>query len=79
VVSRAELDAALNDPSRLERTNVVPSFKDGRANGFKLFGVRPGGAYAKLGIQNGDLDPRERSAAARPRVRPHVMTSGDPL
>ncbi|GEN10785.1 general secretion pathway protein C [Myxococcus fulvus] len=33
----------------------VPSFKDGKAVGFKLFAVRPGSIYAKLGFQERDV------------------------
>jgi general secretion pathway protein C len=36
----------------------VPSFKDGKANGFKLFSIRPGSLYSKIGIQNGDVVQR---------------------
>lgn len=34
---------------------VVPNFKAGVANGFKLFGIRPGGVAEALGFQNGDV------------------------
>jgi hypothetical protein len=33
---------------------IVPSIKDGRPNGFKLFAVRKGTLYDRLGFQHGD-------------------------
>jgi general secretion pathway protein C len=37
------------------QARIVPSFKNGEANGFKLFAIRPGSLYSKIGIQNGDI------------------------
>ncbi len=48
--------ANLNDLAMQAR--IVPSFKNGRANGFKLFSVRPDSLYSKIGIQNGDVIQR---------------------
>ena len=33
----------------------VPSIKDGKPNGFKLYALRPGSIFARLGMQNADL------------------------
>ena len=33
---------------------VVPAMKDGKPQGFKLYAVRPGSFYARLGLANGD-------------------------
>jgi general secretion pathway protein C len=33
---------------------VVPSVKDGRPNGFKLYAIRPGSLFALNGLENGD-------------------------
>ena len=32
----------------------MPSIKDGKANGFKLYAIRPNSLFAKIGLQNGD-------------------------
>jgi len=37
------------------QARIVPSFRNGKANGFKLFSIRPGSLYSKIGIQNGDV------------------------
>ncbi len=37
------------------QARIVPSFKSGKAHGFKLFGVKPGSAYDRLGLKNGDV------------------------
>ena len=40
------------------QARIVPSFKDGVAQGFKLFSIRPDSIYSKIGIQNGDVIKR---------------------
>jgi type II secretion system GspD-like secretin len=37
------------------QARIVPSFKDGKPNGFKLFGIRPSSFWSKLGFTNGDI------------------------
>ena len=36
----------------------MPSFKNGAANGFKLFSIQPNSLYASIGIENGDVIQR---------------------
>jgi general secretion pathway protein C len=56
VVSRTELNGALSNLSQLAtQARIVPSFKNGVANGFKLFSIVPDSLYSKIGIQNGDV------------------------
>ena len=33
---------------------IVPSIKNGKANGFKLYAIRPSSVYSKIGLMNGD-------------------------
>jgi len=40
------------------QARIVPSFKNGVANGFKLFSIRPDSLYSALGVQNGDVISR---------------------
>ena len=37
------------------QARIVPSFKNGVANGFKLFSIQPGSLYAAIGVENGDV------------------------
>jgi general secretion pathway protein C len=37
------------------QARIVPSFKNGAANGFKLFSIQPGSLYAAIGVENGDV------------------------
>ena len=37
------------------QARIVPSFKNGKPNGFKLFSIKPGSIYSKIGLQNGDV------------------------
>ena len=56
VVARSELNSALtNLPDLATKARIVPSFKNGVADGFKLFSIVPDSLYAKIGIQNGDV------------------------
>jgi general secretion pathway protein C len=55
-VARAEVDGALSNLSQVAtQARIVPSFKDGKPNGFKLFSIKPGSIYSKIGLQNGDV------------------------
>lgn len=58
-IDRAEIDNVLSNLNVIARqARIVPSFKDGKANGFKLFSIRPNSLYSKIGIQNGDIVQR---------------------
>ena len=56
VVSKQTINENLSDLSKLAtQARIVPSFKNGVANGFKLFSIVPDSLYAKIGVQNGDV------------------------
>jgi general secretion pathway protein C len=56
VLAKSTVNSALSDLSQLAtQARIVPSFKNGVANGFKLFSIVPDSLYAKIGIQNGDV------------------------
>lgn len=58
-IPKAEIENVLSNLNKLAtQARIVPSFKDGKANGFKLFSIRPNSLYAKIGIQNGDVVQR---------------------
>ncbi len=55
VITRAAVDRVLENQAELLReARIVPAFKDGAANGVKLFGIRGGSLLARLGFANGD-------------------------
>jgi len=55
VLDRKLWERILSDNTTLmTQARIVPNLKDGRAHGFKLFAIRPGSVYARLGIVNGD-------------------------
>ncbi len=37
------------------QARIVPSYKNGAANGFKLFSIQPGSLYSAIGVENGDV------------------------
>jgi general secretion pathway protein C len=55
-VPRSTVDNALNNLSELAtQARVVPAFEGGKPVGFKLFSIKPGSLYSKIGLQNGDV------------------------
>jgi general secretion pathway protein C len=59
VVPRGEIDKTLSNLNDVAmQARIVPAFKDGQAEGFKLFSIRPDSIYTKIGIQNGDVIKR---------------------
>jgi general secretion pathway protein C len=55
-IDRAAMRRHLSDATTLARgARIVPNYQNGRANGFKLFSIRPASLYAVVGLQNGDI------------------------
>ncbi|HZZ85731.1 MAG TPA: type II secretion system protein GspC [Anaeromyxobacteraceae bacterium] len=55
-VKRTVIDQNLSNMSSLAtQARMVPNFKNGVANGFKLFSIQPGSLYTSIGIENGDV------------------------
>lgn len=55
-LGRATVDRILASSTLVMRSvRVVPVFKDGQPQGFKLFAIRPGSVFALLGLRNGDF------------------------
>jgi len=56
IVDEAELNDALeNLPMLLTQARAVPFFQDGQAVGLRLFAIRSGSLYEKIGLRNGDI------------------------
>jgi hypothetical protein len=54
-VTRTLVDKVLLHPMAVAKgARVVPAMKNGKPVGFKLYAVRPGSVYARLGFANGD-------------------------
>lgn len=54
-VPRATFDEVMANPLAVSRgARVVPSVVAGTVNGFRIYAVRPGSIYARLGVLNGD-------------------------
>jgi len=55
-IDRGMLDEQLKDLSELGRqARVVPNYRNGKYEGFKLVGVRPGSLYRSIGVRSGDV------------------------
>lgn len=54
-ITAAAIDAILANPMAVAKgARIVPSVTAGKPSGFKLYAIRPGSLYAKLGFANGD-------------------------
>ncbi|MCB0310379.1 MAG: hypothetical protein KDD42_04045 [Bdellovibrionales bacterium] len=55
-IEEQELDKAMeNLPLLLTQARAVPYFKDGRSVGLRLFAIRSGSLFEKIGLKNGDI------------------------
>lgn len=55
-VERASVDKVVGNPAMLaKQARVVPSRKDGKTRGYKLYGIRRGTLPKLLGLKNGDM------------------------
>jgi len=54
--SRAEMEDVLRRFEEITgQARILPAFRDGHAEGFRFFSVRPDSLYSKLGIASGDV------------------------
>jgi general secretion pathway protein C len=54
-IERSVVDKMLANTTMLATAaRFVPSIKDGKPNGFKLYAIRPQSIFGKIGLQNGD-------------------------
>ncbi len=55
-VKKAVLDNTLSNLNSVAtQARIVPSFKNGQANGFKVFSIQPNSFYSAIGVENGDV------------------------
>ena len=54
-IDRSLVEKVLANPTSVARgARIVPSIKNGKPNGFKLYAIRPSSVYSKIGLMNGD-------------------------
>jgi len=55
-VDESELENALSNlPKLLSQARAVPYFRNGKSIGMRLFAIRTGSLYEKIGLKNGDI------------------------
>lgn len=63
LIDRAEVDNAFDNMSNLfTQVRAVPHFEGGRSTGFRLFAIRQGSLFDKIGLKNGDIIQRINDA-----------------
>ena len=56
VIDKEQFGTMLEDLGPLlSSARVVPNFKDGVIDGYKIFAIKKGSLYEKIGLQNGDI------------------------
>lgn len=59
LVAQAEVEHSMANLSELfTQMRAVPNMQDGKANGFRLFAIRSGSLFQKIGLQNNDVVQR---------------------
>jgi general secretion pathway protein C len=54
-IDKSLVEKVLLNPMAIAKgARVVPSMKNGKPDGFKLYAIRPASAFAKMGLTNGD-------------------------
>ncbi|MBI5497791.1 MAG: PDZ domain-containing protein [Deltaproteobacteria bacterium] len=55
-IPQADIDEVMQNLNAVAtQARIVPSFENGKSNGFKLFSIRPNSIFNKIGMQNGDV------------------------
>ncbi|MDH5526911.1 MAG: hypothetical protein OEY97_06325 [Nitrospirota bacterium] len=55
-LDRGEVDEALADlPRLLTQARLLPNFRAGQTDGFRIFNIVPGSLFSKIGLKNGDV------------------------
>lgn len=63
-IDRGEVDEALeNLPRLLTQARLLPNFRSGQTDGFRIFNIVPGSLFARIGLQNGDVLHRVNDTA----------------
>lgn len=68
-VPRATVERLLaNTDAFARQARIVPAFRNGQPDGFKLYAIRPGSLWATIGVRNGDTIQA---------INGHALTTGD--
>lgn len=55
-IKRSVIESTLSNLNNIAtQARIVPNFKNGVSNGFKLFSITPGSLYSSIGVENGDV------------------------
>jgi general secretion pathway protein C len=56
VIDRRELEKTVENLNEVfTQARAVPYFQDGKTVGFRVFAIKPGSVFEKIGLQNGDI------------------------
>src|SRR5207245_7551480 len=56
VIDRREMEKTVANLNEVfTQARAVPYFEDGKTVGFRVFAIKPGSVFEKIGLQNGDI------------------------
>ena len=56
VIDRRELDDTIKNINKVfTQARAVPFFRDGKTIGFRVFAIKPGSVFERIGLKNGDI------------------------
>jgi len=59
VIDRREIEKTIENLNEVfTQARAVPSFENGKTVGFRVFAIKPGSVFEKIGLQNGDIIQR---------------------
>ncbi len=59
VIDRREVERTVENMNEVfTQARAVPHFEDGKTTGFRVFAIKPGSVFEKVGLQNGDIVQR---------------------
>ena len=59
VIDRREVEKTVENLNEVfTQARAVPFFQDGKTVGFRVFAIKPGSVFEKVGLQNGDVIQR---------------------
>ena len=55
-LDRSAIESTLGDLNKVvQQARLIPNYRDGAVNGFKIFAIREGSLFKKLGLEDGDV------------------------
>ena len=73
LIDRRELESTVANINQVfTQARAVPYFEDGKTVGFRVFAIKPGSVFEKIGLQNGDVIQRVNGVELTDPTKAHL-------